>query len=138
MNRPERSSRMAWSTGSPANARAVISNSPPGSPSSTNRPFFVPTTSSVMWVSTSRDRGKHVDPVLGTDRRLLAAAFSVDEYVDVPADESALVEDPAVDRGLRLLQPNHQVPHRGARHVVLGSIAGELLQRSPKAHDCHD
>ena len=46
--RPERGSRSAYSTGSPANARAVTSNGEPGSPSSTNRPFLVPTSSSVM------------------------------------------------------------------------------------------
>ena len=39
---------MAYSTGSPANARAVISNGSPGSPSSTNSPFLVPTSSSVI------------------------------------------------------------------------------------------
>ena len=46
--RPERGSRRAYSTGSPANARAVTSNGEPGSPSSTNRPFFVPTSNSVI------------------------------------------------------------------------------------------
>ena len=40
-------SRVAKSTGCPANARVVISNADPGSPSSRNRPFLVPTSSSV-------------------------------------------------------------------------------------------
>ena len=39
---------MAYSTGSPANARAVIANGSPGSPSRTNSPFLVPTSSSVI------------------------------------------------------------------------------------------
>ena len=46
--RPVRGSRIAYSTGSPANARARTANAPPGSPSRTNRPFLVPTSSSVI------------------------------------------------------------------------------------------
>src|SRR5437763_5028172 len=101
--RPVRGSRSAWSTGSPANARALIENSPPGSPSSTNSPFFVPTTSSVM-CSSSRDRGEHLDPVAGTDLGPLPAALPVHEHVDVPPDPSPLVQDPAGHRRLRALE----------------------------------
>ena len=64
-----RGSRIAYSTLWPANARAVISNPPPVSPSRRNRPFFVPTSSSVT--SSSRDRGEHVDAVGVADRRPL-------------------------------------------------------------------
>ena len=51
----------------------------PTSPSSTNSPFFVPTRSSV--ISPSCDRGKHVHPVVVTDRRVLPRELTVD--VDV-------------------------------------------------------
>ena len=52
---PERGSRSAYSTGSPANARAVTANGDPGSPSSANRPFLVPTSSSVTRLRRSRE-----------------------------------------------------------------------------------
>ena len=48
--RPLTGSRIAKSTGSPANARLETSKLEPGSPSSTNRPFFVPSSSSVMFL----------------------------------------------------------------------------------------
>src|SRR3954471_11978686 len=100
--RPVRGSAIAYSTGSPANARAVTSNAPPGSPSSTNRPFFVATSSSVI-SGASGDRGQDVDTAVGGHGRVLPAALPVDEDVDVAADARALVEDPAVQRRLLAL-----------------------------------
>src|SRR3954451_25082367 len=94
MTRPERGSRIAFSTGSPANARAVISKAPPGSPSSANRPLRVLMSNSVM-ASASGDGGEHVDAVVVGDRRVEADALAVEEDVDVAADHAALVEDPA-------------------------------------------
>src|SRR2546421_11094315 len=99
---------MAYSTGSPGNARAVTANSPPGSPSSANRPFLVPTSSSVISAS-SRDRGEDVDAVLRLDRRLLPPGLAVDEHVDVAANPAPLLEDPARRDRARELHPAHQL-----------------------------
>src|SRR3954453_18268847 len=101
---------MAYSTGSPANARAVTTNAPPGSPSSANRPFFVPTSSSVI-SSSSRDRGQDVEAVVRAAPRLPPPGLAVDEPFDVPADPPALVEDPAGERRALALQGAHQLAH---------------------------
>src|SRR3954447_5338598 len=103
---------MAYSTGSPANARAVTANASPGAPSSANRPFLVPTSSSVI-SSSSRDRGQDVDVVSIGHGRLLAPSLPVDEHVDVAADPAALVEDPAGQRRALDLEGAHQPAHRG-------------------------
>src|SRR3954447_6029082 len=117
---------MAYSTGSPGNARAVTANSPPGSPSSANRPFLVPTSSSVI-SSSSRDRGEDVDAVLRLDRRLLPPGLAVDEHVDVAADPAPLVEDPPGEPRARELQRVHELAHRGRVQRVLRR-AGHRLQ----------
>ena len=54
----------AYSTGSPANARAVTSNGAPGSPSSANRPFLVPTSSSVIAIPRRAPEGRRSCPRL--------------------------------------------------------------------------
>src|SRR4051812_26572676 len=101
--RPDAGSRIAYSTGSPAKARAVTSNPSAGVPSSTNSPFLVPTSSSVM-SGTSGDRGKDVDTVVGADRRVRGAALAAHVDVDVAAQAAALVEDPAGERRLLALE----------------------------------
>src|SRR5919201_5796527 len=122
--RPLRGSRIAYSTGSPANARAVTAHGSPGSPASTNRPLRVPTSNSV--ISPSRDRLEDLDAVVRCDRGVLAPVLAVDEHADVLAEEPALVEDPAPDRGLRALQAAQHVEHRRAldRVIRAASSAG--------------
>jgi hypothetical protein len=90
----------------------------------------VPTSSSVI-------APLHVDPVVGADRRLLTAELAVHEHVDVPAQDPALVEDPAPRRRVRALELRQQLPDRAAFDGVLGEIAGEALQRSAEAYDRH-
>src|SRR5439155_25947948 len=130
-----RGSRLAYSTGCPAKARAVTSNGSPGSPSSANRPFFVPTRSCVISPSSSRDRRQDVDPVVRPDRRVLLAGLTVDEDVDVPPEGPALVEDPAAQRRPVALERAQQLADGRARERVLGAAAGELLQRSTQRDD---
>src|SRR5918992_6372714 len=101
--RPDRGSRSAYSTGSPANCRAVTSNPACGEPSSANSPFLVPTSSSLTR-SSSRDRRQDVHAVGLPDRRALLRRLAVDEDVDVAPDVAALVEDPARDGVLGALE----------------------------------
>src|SRR4051794_41962225 len=101
--RPEAGSRIAYSTGSPANARAVTSNPSAGVPSSTNSPFFVPTSSSVM-SGTSGDRRKDVDAVFRADGRVPGAPLPVHIDVDVAAQAAPLLEDPAGEGRLLALE----------------------------------
>src|SRR3954465_14886041 len=134
--RPEAGSRLAYSTGSPANPRAVTSNPSAGVPSSTNSPFFVPTSSSVM-SGTSGDRGKDVDAVVRADGRVRRAALPMHVDVDVAAQGAALVEDPA--RGGRLLALEGGEPLGDGRAVqrVIGATAGQALERFSEAHGGH-
>src|SRR3954467_7017489 len=118
---------MAYSTGSPAKARWATSNGEPGSPSSTNRPFFVPTDNSVI-SSASGDRGQHVDLVAGLHRRRGLAQLAVDKHVDVAAHVAALVQDPAVQVGVRPLELLQELGHGRAGELVVGLPAGLLLQ----------
>src|SRR5215218_6096961 len=122
--RPEAGSRIAYSTGSPANARAVTSKPSAGVPSSTNRPFLVPTSSSVI-SCTSGDRGKDVDAVLGADGGVARAAFPAHVDVDVAAQPAALVEDPARQGGLLALQR------------VIGPAAGQAPEGFAESHGGH-
>src|SRR3954469_15708611 len=117
---------MAYSTGSPENARAVTANSSPGAPSSAKSPFLVPTSSSVI-SSSSRDRGQDVDAVVRGDRRLLPPGLAVDEHVDVAPDPAALVEDPpAHGRALALQHPHELADGAGLQRVL--RRAGPRLQ----------
>src|SRR3954451_20839822 len=135
--RPVRGSRIAYSTGWPANARAVTSNGAPGSPSSTKSPFLVPTSSSVMSRSSSRDRRQDVDTVLCADFRVLAAQLAVDEDVDVPPQRTALVEDPALDGGVLPLDPGQRSPDREPLDRVLGAVPRKPLEGLPEADARH-
>src|SRR3954469_9497781 len=135
MTRPLRGSRMAYSTGSPANARAVTANASPGAPSSANSPFLVPTSSSVI-SSSSRDRGQDVDAVVRTDRRLLPRGLAVDEHVDVAADPAALVEDPAAHRRALALQHAHELAD-GAGFQRMLRRAGHRLQLPSEPDERH-
>src|SRR3954454_9722596 len=103
---------MAYSTGSPANARAVTSNVEPGSPSSTKSPFLVPTTSSVMSRSSSRDRRQDVDSVVRAALRFLLAELTVDKDVEMPPQRPALVEDPSLQGGCRPRETGQRRPDR--------------------------
>src|SRR5919112_79930 len=132
-----RGSRIAYSTGSPANARAVTSNAPPGSPASANRPFFVPTRSSVIRGSPSRNGGQDVDAVLLSARPPPASPFAADKDVDVPADRAALVEDPAAHRRLRLLELAQQLADGRARDPMVRAAAGEGTQRATQGDEGH-
>src|SRR5215217_8669696 len=134
--RPEAGSRIAYSTGSPANARAVTSKPSAGVPSSTNRPFLVPTSSSVI-SCTSGDRGKDVDAVLGADGGVARAAFPAHVHVDVAAQPAALVEDPARQGGLLALQRGEHVGHRRALQRVIGPAAGQAPEGFAESHGGH-
>src|SRR5215217_7422839 len=137
-SRPLRGSRMAKSTGSPANARAVTSNPCPGSPSSTNRPFFVPTISSVTR-SAPRDSGQHVDRVPGGDRRVQAGLLAVDIDVDVAADLPALVENPAGQGRVLAFERGQQLSDGRAVELQARLAAGPCSQRAAKTEvTCHD
>src|SRR4051812_44911905 len=126
---------MAYSTGSPANARAVTANSSPGAPSSAKSPFLVPTSSSVI-SSSSRDRGQDVDAVVRGDRRLLPPGLAVDEHVDVAPDPAALVEDPpAHGRALALQHPHELADGAGLQRVL--RRAGHRLQLSSEPDERH-
>src|SRR4051794_3051831 len=128
---------MAYSTGSPANARAVTSNVEPGSPSSTKSPFLVPTSNSVMSRSSSRDGRQDVDTVVRSDLRVLPAELAVDKDVDVPPQRSALVEDPARQRGIRPLQGAQRRPDRRPFDRVLRAVAREPFEGLPEADARH-
>src|SRR5215213_11667945 len=132
-----RGSRSAYSTGSPANARAVTSNGEPGSPSSTKSPFLVPTTSSVMSRSSSRDRRQDVDSVVRADLRVLLAELAVDKDVDMPPQRPALVEDPALQGGVRPLEPRQRRPDRRPLDRVLGAIPRQASEGLPEADARH-
>ena len=112
-------------------ARSVTSNAAPGSPSSTNRPFLVPTSSSVMRFLPRSRAGRRPGrrPATGVSSLPLLA---VDEHVDVAADPVALVEDPAVERRLSPFEVLQQLADRRARDAMLAA-AGERLQRSAQA-----
>src|SRR5919201_402433 len=109
------------STCSPANARSVISNGAPGSPASANSPFLVPTSNSVIARSSSRKRGQDVDAVVRRHSCLLRARLAVDEHVDVAAQDAALVEYPALHRGVLALEREQQVAYAAAVDAVLGA-----------------
>src|SRR3954447_15889330 len=128
---------MAYSTGSPANARAATSNAPPGSPSSANRPFFVPTRSSVIRSTPSRYGRQHVDAVVVRDRRLGLRPLAADIDVDVPADRSALVEDPSADRRLGALERAQKLADGGARDPMVRTAAGERAKRAAQGDEGH-
>src|SRR5215213_836903 len=134
--RPEAGSRMAYSTGSPANARAVTSNPSAGVPSSTNSPFFVPTSSSVM-SDTSGDRGKDVDAVVLADGRVRRAALPAHIDVDVAAQAAALVEDPAREGGLLALERGEYLGDGRAVQRMIGAAAGQALERFSEADGGH-
>src|SRR3954462_7662282 len=128
---------MAHSTGSPANARAVTSNGEPGSPSSTKSPFLVPTTSSVMSRSSSRDRRQDVDSVVRADLRVLLAELAVDKDVDMPPQRPALVEDPALQGGVRPLEPGQRRPNRHPLDRMLGAIPRQPFEGLPETDARH-
>src|SRR5215217_5602388 len=138
--RPDHGSRTAYSTGSPANARAVTSKPSPGEPSSAKRPFLVPISSSLTrsvhpWFGGRRssrpagDGRQHVHPVGRPDRRGRLRRLAVDEDVDVAPDVPALVEDPPGHRGLRPLEVLQQSDDGLAVRRVLAAVAGHLLER---------
>ena len=119
--RPEAGSRIAYSTGSPANARAVTSNPSPGAPSSTNRPFFVPTSSSV--IGHLRDRGKDVDAVVRADGRVGPATLAADEDVDVAAQHRARRGSSPPGPAARV-RAQHLGDGRPRQHVVVTAGRG--------------
>src|SRR3954468_4803424 len=137
MIRPLRGSRIAYSTGSPANARPRTSNAPPGSPSSANRPFFVPTRSSVIRSSPSRYGRQDVDAVVLGDRRPRVRPLAADKDVDVPADRPALVEDPTAHRRLRALELAQQLADGRARDAMGRAAAGERAKRAAQGDEGH-
>ena len=75
--------------------------------------------------------------VVGTDPRLLLDPLAVDEHVDVPSENAALVQDPATRGRVLPLERAQQLSDRGALDRVLGTIAGESLQWPAKAHLRH-
>src|SRR3954452_25405844 len=135
--RPLAGSRIAYSTGWPANARAVTSNGAPGSPSSTKSPFLVPTSSSVMSRSSSRDGRQDVDTVVHADLRVLPAELAVDEDVDVPPQRPALVEDPALEARVRPLELRQGGPDGRRLEGVLGAVPRKQLEGLPEANARH-
>src|SRR6185436_5113999 len=89
------------------------------------------------WSKPSRDRWKHVDPIARFDRGVLLDALAVDEHVDVPPEDAALVEDPAARRGMRALELAQQLPHRFALEHMLSTIARKLLEGPSHVHHRH-
>src|SRR5439155_3768879 len=87
--------------------------------------------------STSRDCRQDIDAVIGGDGRITAAHLAVHEDVDVAADPTALVEDPAAGRRVGALELAQQLDHRGALDRMLARPACELLQRASYADDRH-
>ena len=59
---------------------------------------------------------------------LLRGALAVDEHVDVAPHHAALVEDPAVDGGVRALERLQQLADGRARELVVGAVAREPLE----------
>ena len=97
--------------------------------------FFVPTSSCV--ISSSRDRGDHVQLVLFGHCRALLSVFLVHEDVDVLSDRPALVEDPALDVRVLALEGLQHLADGRPVELELPLPSGELRQRSPKPHDRH-
>src|SRR5205807_1974994 len=81
--------------------------------------------------------GQRVEAVAGGDRRLLAALLAVDEDVDVAADPSALVQDPAGESRLGALEGTQDLGDGRAVEVVICAFAGALLQRATQADEGH-
>ena len=121
----------------PRTRGAVTSNGAPGSPSSTNRPFLVPTSSSVIGVILPRSPGSTSTWSSAPTARVLRAELAVHEHVDVPPQQPALVEDPAARRRMLALEREQQIADRRALDRVLGAVAGEPLERPADAYDGH-
>jgi len=84
----------------------------------------------------SCDRGQDLDAGVSGNCRVLAAVLAVDEHVDVPSDQAALVGDPAAKRGALALELA-QFERRCGLELVLPSAAGQLTQRVTDADESH-
>ena len=120
----------------PRTRGAVTSNGAPGSPSSTNRPFLVPSSSSVIARRPRAPAARRSGPRRATGVSC-APELAVHEHVDVAAERAALVEDPAARRRMLALELAQQLADGAAVDRVLGAIAGELLERAAEAHEWH-
>jgi hypothetical protein len=69
---------------------------------------------------------------------VFCATLAVDEHVDVPPDQAALVNDPAAQRGIPAFELGEQFEHRGGVKPVLGDTAGQLSQRTVDTYERHD
>jgi hypothetical protein len=78
-----------------------------------------------------------MDTVVRAKGGFLAPSLSVDEDVDVLPDCRALVEDPAGNCGMLVLEGAQDLAYGRAVHIELSLAARELGERSAKPHYSH-
>src|SRR5579875_2822891 len=75
--------------------------------------------------------------VAGRDRRLLLPSLAIDEHVDVTPHVPPLIDDPAAQRWMIVLEAAQELDHGDAVQLVLTPAAGERLQRTAEPQHAH-
>src|SRR5579875_775234 len=75
--------------------------------------------------------------VAGRDRRLLLPSLAIDEHVDVTPHVPPLIDDPAAQRWMIVLEAAQELDHGDAVQLVVTPAAGERLQRTAEPHHAH-